>query len=106
MPRFGSILKKSRRRLTGGIILIILGAIILGHSGPILIKHARTIGKQESSYEDNWPLDMILIMEQQRKEAHEDFYRWAFFTLVGIIVFVCGLYFGVVKWWKRRAPGA
>jgi hypothetical protein len=104
VPRFGSILKKSRRRLTGGIILLILGAIILGYSVPIFIKHARTIGKQDTSYEDDWPLEMILIMEQQRKEAYENFYRWTFFTSVGAIIFVCGLYFGVVKWWMRRTP--
>ena len=106
VPRFGSIFKKSRRRLTGGIILLVLGAIILGYSVPIFIKHARTIGNQDPSYEDNWPLEMILIMEQQRKDAYEDFYRWAFFTMVGIIVVICGLYFGVVKWWKGRDPGA
>jgi hypothetical protein len=82
-----------------------LGATILGYSGPIFIKHARTIGNQSTSISGEWPPEMIIFFKQQRKEAYEDFYRWTFFTSVGVLVLLFGLYFGVVKWWRRRAPG-
>jgi hypothetical protein len=84
--------------------VLILGATILGFSVPNFIKHARTIGNQSISISGEWPPEMIIFLEQQRKEAYEDFYRWTFFTSVGVLVVLSGLYFGVVKWWMRRAP--
>lgn len=107
VPRFASIIfKRSRRRLTWGILLLILGGIILGYSTPNFIKHARTIGKQSTSISGEWPPEMMVFLEQQRKEAYEDFFRWTFFASAGVLVLLLGLYFGVIKWWKRRAPGA
>ena len=105
MPRLGGFLfRRSRRRLYGGVILLVLGSVISAYSIPKVIDNLDAFD-QSSNFTGPWPPDIIREIQYERNQAREEFYRWAFFASCGILIALVGAYFGILRWMARRSAG-
>ena len=105
VPRLGgSLFKRSRRRLYGGIILLVLGGLVSAYSVPKVIDNLGTLN-QSRQITGPWPPDIISSIEYERQQAREEFYRWVFFTSCGVLIALLGAYFGIIRWIALRSAG-
>ena len=88
-----SLLRKSRRRLITGAVIIILGAVYLAYVSPKFVEASRNVWNSDSKKDISleWPPELREQMKREIDKVHEDFYVWTILFVLGCLVVIAGL---------------